>query len=78
MRNLPARRVFEVFVFHENQRGGIQTIAQAGRSRAILEDMAQVRVTARAQDFHALAIPVHLRHDIFLGDRLEKARPARP
>ena len=36
------------------QRGGIQAIAQAGGTRAVVEDVAQMRVAAGADDFRPL------------------------
>ena len=64
----------------EAQRGGVEAIAQAGRARAVLEDMAEMRIAAGADDLvsdHAMAA-VGDGLNIFRGHGLEEAGPASP
>src|SRR5262249_6561433 len=64
----------------EVQRCRVDAVALAGRFRAVLEDVAEVGVTAAAQRLgadHGPA-PVALRGDVFRADRLVEARPTGP
>src|SRR5687768_10693704 len=68
----------EVLVLHELQRLGVQAEAQPRRARAVVEEVAQVRIAPRAVDLradHAVA-EVRLFADVLTGDGLEEARPA--
>ena len=60
------------------QRCRIHAVAQAGRRRPVVEDVAQVGIAAAAQRLdanHAEAAVLAL-HDVGGGDRLPEARPA--
>src|SRR5437660_11468906 len=67
----------EILLVREYKRFRIDAIAQTGRRWTILEDVAQVSVTAGAKDFrasHAVAL-VFMRDDVFLGNGLKETRP---
>src|SRR5579884_669904 len=74
--------VFLLFLFllFQIQRGGVDAVAQSGRTRTVREDMPKMRL---ADGAHHLR-PPHPMGKIFLGlnplgrDRLPKARPAAP
>src|SRR5262249_15254650 len=60
------------------ERRRVDAVAQAGRARAVIEDMAEMAVAFRAQHLgaaHAVAV-ILLLVDIALGGGLGKARPA--
>jgi hypothetical protein len=62
----------------ESERERVGAVAKPRRSRSILEDVAEVRATARAADLrpdHAVA-PIDLGGDPVRVQRLEEARPA--
>src|SRR5438309_10697835 len=68
----------KLIVFHEAQRFGVDAVALAGGARAVRKDVAQVRLTACAEDFaphHAVA-PIDGGDDILLGHGLKEAGPA--
>ena len=74
-----SRKKASGFPRHKAQRHRIHAVAQAGRPRAIVENVAEMRV---AQPAHHLAPDLAQRHihlfvDIFFGDGLPEARPAR-
>src|SRR5215471_11500897 len=73
IRSLPA-----AFARLELQGSRIHAIAQVGRRRAVVEDMAEMRVARAAQDLdasHAVR-GVSLRSDALLIERLPETRPA--
>jgi hypothetical protein len=62
----------------KTQRDGVEAVAQAGGTRTVLEDVAEVGIAPRTDDFrarHAVAA-VDDRFDIFLRHRLEETWPA--
>ena len=62
----------------EAQRHPIHAVAKAGRLRAVVEDVAEMRIAERAGDrgaHHAEGLVLDL-DDVLLGDRLPEARPA--
>src|SRR5207302_2096227 len=68
----------EILLVRENEGFGVDAKAQAGRWRAVLEDVAKVGVAAGTDDFradHAVAI-VLVGEDVLGGDRLKEAGPA--
>jgi hypothetical protein len=73
-----ARGILQIRVLLERERGGIDAETQAGRGRSVFEDVTQVAVATRAENFGAFhpVTVVGVGDDIFLGDRLEKAGPA--
>src|SRR3954471_6503681 len=60
------------------QRHGIHAIPEPGRSRAVIEDVAQVAAAAAANDFIALHAVTRVGGDghFVRCDRLEETRPA--
>src|SRR5436190_3674022 len=63
--------------FMEDQRGGVEAVAQSSWARAVLEDMAEMAIAARAENFdacHAMGV-IGVVDDVFRRDRFEKAGP---
>ena len=75
VRNSDLRR----FSRNKSERNRVQTVALAGRSRAIGEDVAEVTIATRTANFgtnHTVAIIDNIR-DVFGIVRGEETRPAR-
>ena len=67
-----------ILVIGERERLGIDAIPQASGGGAVIENMAEMAITASAQDLrtnHAVAA-VCMRNDVLLGHGLEEAGPA--
>src|SRR5215470_2442756 len=62
----------------ELERGRVHAVAQARRSRPVVEDVTEMRIARRAQYFSALheEAPVLLGAKVLLGHRRIEARPA--
>ncbi len=72
------RGVFEVLIFFESERSGIEAEAQTGGGRAVFKNMAQVCAATDAFDFrpsHAVAV-IGFGEDVLLGDGLKETGPA--
>jgi hypothetical protein len=64
--------------FCKPHRDGIHAIAQTGRARAIIENVAKVRLAATGRSggaLHTETVVADL-YDVFFGDRFPKTRPA--
>ena len=68
----------EFVAFHESHRRGVHAVTQAGRRRAVREDVAEVGVAAAAQHFGADVVhaPIRDGRDVFVVGRFQEARPA--
>src|SRR5258707_4630553 len=75
-RLLPA--ILEFFISLDGQRCRVQPIAQAGRARAVVKDVARVALAARAKNLRAVhaVTAVGVGDDVLGGNRLEETRPA--
>ena len=70
--------LFGGFRFFKIQYYAVDAISQAGRRRAVVENVPQVRLTAAAHDFDAMHSEAIVRSlgNGFLADRLKETRPS--
>ena len=75
---VPVSQILQLQGLHESKRNRVDAVSQTGGPRPVVEDVAEVSITAAARDF-ALDVSQASRrmcHDVFFCDGLPETRPA--